>query len=193
MLALMWRSTRFLFFVLFCGCALGCWTFFSAPKSVFPAISLARVEVFVDAGTLTPERVRERIAGPLESAFAGIPSVRATRAYADQGKLEIELDFDPGSDVREDLRNVQAVIAEVRERLPIGGVTSLIEGPNMEPVVTYALTTSLAGQSELRERVERALLPVFTGTPGLGRITVFGGPRRGIRVTLETANLRAIG
>jgi len=188
-----WRATRFGFFAVTCGFVLGCLSFATAPKSVFPAISLARVEVFVDAGDLMPEQVRTDVADPLEAAFASIPGVRATRAYADQGKLEIELDFEPRGDVREDLHEVQATIAEVRDRLPVDHVTTLIEGPNMEPVVSYALRTRSVSQAELRKLVEGALVPVFTGTPGLARVTVFGGPRVAFDVDLDPAKLRAIG
>jgi len=186
-------SARFAFFAVICGFVLGCWSFVTAPQSVFPAISLARVEVFADAGGLSPEQIRTSVADPLEAAFASIPGVRATRAYCDQGKLEVELDFEPHGDVPEDLRAVQARISEVRDRLPVDRVTALIEGPNMEPVVTYALQTRSASQSELRKLVEGALLTVFTGTPGLARITVFGGPRVAFDVDLDPAKLRAIG
>jgi Cu/Ag efflux pump CusA len=93
------HSRRSFFFAVACGFALGCVSFATAPQSVFPAISLARVEVFADAGDLMPEQVRTSVADPLEAAFASIPGVRATRAYSDQGKLEIELDFEPRGDV----------------------------------------------------------------------------------------------
>jgi len=168
-------------------------SFATAPQSVFPAISLARVEVFADAGDLVPEQVRTSVADPLEAAFASIPGVRTTRSYSAQGKLEIELDFEPRSDVREDLRNVQAAIAEIRSRLPIERVTSLIEGPEMEPVVSYALRAPSTRQAELRKLVEAALLPVFTGTPGLARVSAFGGPRIAFDVDLDPGKLRAIG
>ena len=81
----------------------------------------------------------------------------------------------------------------MRERLPVQHIETLIEGPNMEPVVSYAVRTRGTSQSELRKLVEGALLPVFTGTPGLGRITVFGGPRTAFDVDLDPAKLRAIG
>src|SRR5271155_2110150 len=190
---LVWRSRRFVLFAVAAGFVLGCLAFANAPQSIFPAITLARVEVFADAGDLAPEQVRTSVADPLEAAFATIPNVRATRSYADQGKVEVELDFEPHSDVEDDLRNVQAAIAEVRERLPVTHVTTLIEGPNMEPVVSYAVRSKSTSQSELRRRIESAILPVFTGTPGLARVTVFGGPRIAFDVDLDPAKLKASG
>jgi multidrug efflux pump subunit AcrB len=85
------------------------------------------------------------------------------------------------------------VIAEVRDGLPVDRIQTLIEGPNMEPVVSYAIRTRSESQSELRKSVEGALLRVFTGTPGLARVAVFGGPRVAFDVELDTPKLRAIG
>lgn len=188
-----WRAARFVFFALAAVSALGCYAFFTAPQSIFPAIVLARVEVFADAGDLEPEQIRSAVARPLETALATLPGVRAIRTYADTGKLEVEIDFDPHGDVREDLRAVQAAVAGVRERLPISRVTSLIEGANMEPVVTFAVRSASATQAVLRDRLERAIVPVFTGTPGLERIAVFGGARRAYRIDPDAAKLAAAG
>jgi multidrug efflux pump subunit AcrB len=187
----MGRWSRLALFLVACGFGLACFAFASAPRSIFPAISLARVEIFADAGNLSPEQVRSAVAAPLERALAALPGLRATRTYADPGKLELELDFDPRSNVQEDLRNVQAAVADARTRLPIGDVTTLIEGPNMEPVVSYAIASRSVSQAELLRSVESAVVPVFTGTGGLGRLTVFGGPRAAFQVTLASGSLAA--
>jgi multidrug efflux pump subunit AcrB len=187
------RWARFGLFVLACAVVFAGFAIASAPQSVFPAIALARVEIFADAPDLTAEDVRSLVAAPLESALATAPALRATRTYADPGRLELELDFDPGSDPREDLRTVQDTLAQMRARLPVTDVTSLIEGPNMEPVVSYAVTSASTGQAALLQRIENALVPVFTGTPGLGRLAVFGGPQAAYAVTLDPRALAAAG
>ena len=187
------RWSRPALFVVGVGVVLAFFSLRAAPQSVFPAIALARVEIFADAPDLTAEEVRARVALPLEAALATVPAVRATRSYADPGKLELEFDFDPRSDPREDLRNVQAVLAEVRDRLPVTALTSLIEGPNLEPVVSYAITSASTPHAVLRGLVEGSLSPVFSGTPGLGRLTVFGGARVAYEVRLDPHALTAAG
>jgi multidrug efflux pump subunit AcrB len=81
----------------------------------------------------------------------------------------------------------------VKERLPVTSVTSLIEGANMEPVVTFAVRSASASQATLRDALERAVLPAFTGTPGLERIAIFGGPRHAYRIALDGRKLAAAG
>src|SRR4029077_10548547 len=67
----------------------------------------------------------------------------------------------------------------------ISHIDIVIQHPNMEPAVTYALTGKSMSQARLRHVAEQRVVPVFTGTPGLGRVTVFGGPNLEYRVTLD--------
>jgi multidrug efflux pump subunit AcrB len=190
---MLWGRARFVFFAIACALVVAGVTIASAPQSVFPNIALARVEIFADAGDLTSEDVRTAVGLPLEAAVATLPGLRATRTYADPGKLELELDFDPASDPNDDLRAVRAALDGARARLPVTDLTALIEGPEAEPVVTYALTSKSVSQAELGRRVDAALVTTFTGTPGLGRLTAFGGPRVADEVALDPQRLAARG
>ncbi|MFZ1125514.1 MAG: efflux RND transporter permease subunit [Candidatus Baltobacteraceae bacterium] len=172
--------------------ALGAVAYVAAPQSIFPAISFARVEIFAYSGDLPPEAMRSAVTQPLEAALQSLPALHATRSYSNQGAVEIEIDFDPWSDPRADLQNVDAAIAAVRPRLRAATrIDTLIENPNMEPVVSYALSATRTSQAELRHLVEQRVVPVFTGTPGLGRVTVFGGPDVEYRVALDPRALAA--
>jgi multidrug efflux pump subunit AcrB len=190
---MLWGRTRFVFLALAIALAASVTTIVSAPQSLFPDISLARVEVFADAGDLPSEAVRTSVAVPLERVLATLPGLRATRTYADPGKLELELDFDPHGRPDDDLRAVRAAIADVRAGLPVSRVVTVVEGPEAEPVVTYAIVSQAVGQAELARRVDGAIARAFVGVPDLGRLTVFGGPRVAYDVSLDPARLRAHG
>ena len=165
--------------------ALGIRAYLTAPQSVFPQVSFARVEIFVWAGNLPPEEVRATVTRPLEAALQVLPVVE-TRSFSNEGTVEIELDFDPSTDPHADLQSVQAVVAAVRPSLrAVTHIDIVIQHPNMEPAVTYALTSTSMSQARLRHVAEQRVVPVFTGTAGLGRVSVFGGPNLEYRVTLD--------
>jgi multidrug efflux pump subunit AcrB len=186
--------TRFAFFAIACAFFGALFAVAHAPQSVFPSIALHRVEIFADAADRSAEDVRNDVALPLESATATLPYLRTTRTYADPGELELELDFDPASDANDDLRAVRAALETVRERLPaVTNVTTMLEGPEDEPVVTYALMSQSADQATLLRRTESALVPTFVGTPDLGRLTAFGGPRDAYEVHVDPQTLAARG
>jgi multidrug efflux pump subunit AcrB len=115
--------------------------------------------------------------------------VRATRAYLTPGKLEFELDFDSVTRPDDDLYAVREAVDRVRPTLPAATIATTIEGPDFEPVLTYAITSASMGQAELDRTVEAAARTVFVGTPHLARITVFGGPRVAYEVVLEASRL----
>jgi multidrug efflux pump subunit AcrB len=187
------RLSRFALFACACCVVAAVFAAASAPQSILPAINLARVEVFADAPNLPSEEVLRTIGRPLEAAMATLPHLTATRSYADPGSFELEIDFAPSSDARDDLNNVQAALAQLRERFPGARFTALIEGPAMEPVVTYALTATSIDAAALRRRVDAAIVPLFVGTPGLARVAVFSGPRETYTVTLDPTRLTAAG
>jgi len=183
---------KLVLFVVAILAALGVRAYLNASQSVFPALSLSRVEVFAQADDLPPERVRASLARPLEAALESLPGLRATRSFATEGALEIELDFDPASDTQRDLQLADAAIAAVRPSIPaLRSVVTLVEGPNMEPVVSYAFDGSHEDQAHVQHDIERELVPVFTGTPGLARITVVGGAPLEYTVVLNARELRA--
>ena len=65
-------------------------------------------------------------------------------------------DFEPASDPWADLQSVEAVVAATRPSL--GAVTrieTVIQHPNMDPIVSYALTATSVSQARLRFLIEQ--------------------------------------
>lgn len=179
------RTRKPVLFLVALVAGLGVWAYLTAPQSIFPQVSLSRIEVFAAAGDLPPEEVLVQVTHPLEAALQSL-SVEHIRSLSNQGAAEIELDFDPASDPQIDLQKVEAVIASVRPSLPaVTNIVTVIQHPNMEPAVQYAVTSTSVSQAQLRFLVEQQVVPIFTGIEGLGRITVFAGPGVEYSVTLD--------
>src|SRR5262249_41267230 len=191
--AIVQRARKPLLFLVAALAALGVWAYLTAPQSIFPQVSLSRIEVFAGAGDLPPEEVLSQVTHPLEAALQSL-SVRDMRTLSNQGAVEIELDFDPGMDPRLALQNVQAVIASVRPSLPaVTNLVTVIQHPNMEPAVQYGIAATSVSQGVLRHLVEEQVVPVFTGIKGLGRVTVFAGPDLEYTIDLDPNALAAAG
>jgi CzcA family heavy metal efflux pump len=191
--ALALRARKTLLFLVATLAGLGVWAYLTAPESVFPQVSLSRVEVFATVGDLPPEEVRTQVTHPLEAALQSL-SVKQVRSLSNQGGAEIELEFDAATDPRADLQSVQAVVATVRPSLPAGtNIITVIQHPNMEPAVQYGITATSVSQAELRYLVDQQVVPVFTGIQGLGRITVFAGPNLEYTVDLDPKAVAAAG
>ncbi len=174
--------------------AFGIRSYLIAPQSIFPAMSFARIDVVADAGDLTPEQVRVAVTRPLETAFGTLPSATRVRANSTQGSAEIVVDFDTSTDPRIDLQYVQSAIASLQPTLPAARkIEAVIVNPNAEPVVSYGMTSRALSQAALNAFVTTRVVPAFAGTPGLGRMSVVGGPPIEYRVELDPGSLAAVG
>src|SRR6266853_1661810 len=78
------RGRKPLLFLVAALAAFGGWACLTTPESIFPQISLSRIEVFAMAGSLPPKEVRARVTHPLEAALQALP-VRAIRTLSNQG------------------------------------------------------------------------------------------------------------
>ena len=180
-------------FVVLVLAAFGVRSYLIAPQSIFPAMSFARIDIVADAGDLTPERVRVAVTRPLESVLATLPSATRVRATSSQGSSEIIVDFDPGTDPRVDLQYAQAAISSLAPTLPAAKrIEAVVVNPNAEPVISYGMTSRVMSQAALNSFVTTRIVPVFAGTPGLGRTSVVGGPPIEYRVELAPAALAAV-
>jgi CzcA family heavy metal efflux pump len=173
---------------------LGVGAYAIAPRSIFPQMTFARIDVVVDAGDLPPDRVRIAVTVPLERAFQTLPALQRLRANSAQGAADIVLDFDPHTDSRTDLQIVNQALTVVRSSIPAAtNIDALIVDPNAEPVVSYALTSRVLSQAALRQFIQTRVLPAFAGTAGLGRISAIGGPPIEYLVDLNAATIAAVG
>ena len=174
--------------------AAGLWAYLRTPASIFPEMHFSRIDVVVDAGEMPPEQMRVASTLPLERAFIGLPSLSRVVATSARGSSELELQFDPRTDAATDLQYVNAAIAQSRELLPTGAaVQANVVTPQTEPILSYALTSTVLSQTLVREYAVRTILPSLYGIPGLGRVLVVGGGQREYHVNLDSAALAAAG
>jgi len=181
---------KFTLFAVALAAALGVAGFRGAAQSMFPRIELSRVEIFVRSPDQPPERMRAAIVQPIESAVTMLPGFRTSRSISTLNQAEIELDFDPHGDIERTRQRVDTVLAAIRPNLPADlKLTTIVETPAIEPVASYAVWSDTVSQARLQHALERRLIAAFAGTPGLDRITVFGGAPLEYQITLDARRL----
>ncbi len=184
------RHERLIVFVVAVLAVLGIIEYATIPASIFPTMTISRIDVVADAGNLPPDQVRVAVTLPLERAFQGLPSVTRVLATSSQGNSELVVEFDSHTQVQGDLAYVDQAISQERAKLPPEtDVQANIINPNSEPVVSYAMFSATMSQTLLNELAQQAMLPRFYGVPGLARATIAGGPAREYHVELNPAEL----
>src|ERR1041385_285337 len=90
------RAVLALIFIL---CALGLWSAFTLPTSLFPQTDFPRIVVTFDAGEMPAPQMLASITRPVEEALNGIPGVTTIRSDTSRGSAEINVFFDWGVDI----------------------------------------------------------------------------------------------
>jgi len=188
------RNDKAVVFAVVVLAILGVRAYAIAPQSIFPTMSFSRIDVVADAGDLPPEQVRVAVTRPLEAAFQTLPSVANVVATSSQGTAELFVNFAASTDPRTDLQEVDQAISQTRSDLPAAkNVVAVVVNPNSEPILSFALTSRDLSQAVLRQIATTQIVPNLYGTPGLGKVTVTGGPATEYHVDLDPAKLVAQG
>ena len=188
------RNEKVLLFVVAVLALLGVYAYLNTPQSIFPEMSFSRIDVVADAGQLPPEQVRIAVTLPLERAVQTLRSIIRVQATSTQGSSELLVSFDPKTDPRVDLENVDQALNGARGELPAWvNPQAMIVNPNSEPVLSYGLVSSTLSGALLREFAERTIVPAFAGVPGMARVSVAGGRLREYHVHLDPALLSRYG
>jgi CzcA family heavy metal efflux pump len=188
------HNRKVIVFVVLVLAVLGVRAFLTAPQSIFPDMSFARIDVVADVGNLPPDQVRTAVTRPLEQTFQTLPSVTSVVATSSQGSAELFVTFATATDPQADLNFVNQAIAQARAGTPAAlSIVAVIVNPNREPVLSYALTSGDLSQAVLRNIAFTQIAPKLYGVPGLGQLLVTGGPATEFHVTLDPAQLAVQG
>lgn len=162
---------------------------------LLPSITYPRVGVRVEAPGIGPEVAVEEITRPLEEALATTEGVTQVFSQTREGRVSVDLYFEPGADVDQALNDATAAVNRARGNLPdtVEQPRLFKQDPTQLPIIEYALTSpSLTGR-ELRVFADEELARELAVVNGVASVDVAGGAREEIQVSLDMDRLQAVG
>jgi multidrug efflux pump subunit AcrB len=160
-------------------------------SDVYPPLSFPRIAVIANLGDMSPERVLLSLTRPLEEACSQVYGVRWIRSKTIRGATEISVDFQQGTDMIFSLHQVQARIAEMRNRLPPStSLTIELVTPAIFPVLSYNISSDSLTQADLYSITRYQILPGLTRVAGVSRAQLQGGdvPEFAVEVDAQKLN-----
>ncbi len=186
------RSVLFLLALLALG---GAASLFKLPTALFPQVSFPRVRVSIDAGARPAQEMMLQVTRPAERAVRAVPGVRSVRSTTSRGSTDISINFDWGHNMVNALLQVESAINRIKPDLPSG---TRFTAKRMYPadytgVIAYSLTSDKVSQVKLRDLAEYKMVPFLSSVKGVAKVTVQGGHQAEFRVTVDPAQLNALG
>jgi multidrug efflux pump subunit AcrB len=165
------------------------------PVDLLPSITYPRIGLRLDAPGVSPEVAVDEITRPLEQGLSTTEGVVQIFSQTREGRVSIDLFFEPGGDSDQALNDATATLNRVRDRLPpdIGEPRLFKFDPSQLPVYELALTSNSLTGSDLRIFADEELARELNTLPGVASVDVSGGVLEEVQVNLDPNRLQALG
>jgi len=159
----------------------------------FPKIDIPVVTVTTTRLGTSVEEMETSVTKRIEEAINTIPGIDEMISNTREGISQVRISFVLEKDPAAAQQEVQSKINQVVGLLPTGTDAPIIDKLDLEaiPVVTIAVS----GNRPLREVTDiadRQVKDVLTSLNGVGSVTMLGGTRRAIQVSIDTNKLQAL-
>ena len=174
---------------------LGIFAITRLPVDLLPSITYPRIGLRLDAPGLVPEVAVDEVARPLEEAMATTPGVTQVFSQTREGRVSVDLYFEPGNDIDQALNDATAALGRVRDRLPdtVGEPRLSKVDPSEQPIYEFALTSPSLDPVALRIFADEELGRELSRVTGVANVDISGGVQEEIQIDLDLARMQASG
>ena len=155
----------------------------TSSRSIYPAVSFARIAVIAERGEQPVRGMLVSVTRPLEQAVAATPRLTRVRSKTVRGASELSLEFEPSTDMLAALSLVRARSAEAG--LPSDThLTVEQQTPAVFPVISFNVVPGASdaadpvARARLAEWAETELRPRLARLPDAFFVSVQSGDRR---------------
>jgi multidrug efflux pump subunit AcrB len=172
--------------------AVGAFSVWRLPREEEPQIKVPMIDVFVSMPGASAREVEERVTKPMEKLLWEIPGVEYIYSTSSPGQSLAIVRFYVGEDEEDSIVKLNQKLFANFDLIPPGASQPLVKPRSIDDVPILALTlwSEQHGAFELR-RVAAQLHDAIKQVNDVSQVTLIGGERRQVRVTLEVAKLAA--
>ncbi|WP_353932805.1 efflux RND transporter permease subunit [Okeanomitos corallinicola TIOX110] len=165
------------------------------PVDLLPSITYPRIGLRIEAPGISPEVAVDEITKQLEESFSATEGVIQVFSQTREGRISLDLYFQPGGDIDQALNDATATLNRARNRLPdtIEEPRLFKFDPSQLPVYEFAITSPSLKDVDLRVFAEEELARELNVVPGVAVVDVSGGVQEEVRVNIDLDRLQSLG
>jgi HAE1 family hydrophobic/amphiphilic exporter-1 len=163
------------------------------PLSLFPeGMEGNMLFVNVNYPNATPRDIEEKIARKLEDILGTVPNVKMIRSFSNNGYCGVNIEFQPGTNLRNAYALVSDRMERVRPQLPDDVDRIWVNRWNQSEGPMMNLMASLPPEMEdAAFRLENYVKPAIQRIEGVGNVDIWGIQAREVQVSLKDELLRS--
>ena len=181
--------------VLFIALSLGgVASFLRLPINANPNVNFPIVSVTVTQTGASPTQLESSTTRRIEDAVSGLADVRHVSSTISDGSSATTVEFAIETDVDRVVNDVRNAISQIRDELPAGIDTPLVERVDVEggALAFYSVGSVNLDQSEISHLIDNEIKRRLLAIPGVQQVKRLGGVTREIRVLLDPAALSSL-
>ncbi len=192
--AQVWIGSKLTPLVIVGSLLLGLFAVLKLPREEEPQIIVPMVDVFVQMPGATAHEVEQRVTKPMEKLLWEIPGVEYVYSTSSPGQAMVVVRFLVGQDEEKSIARLNQKLNANRDLIPPGASMPLVKPRSIDDVPILALTlwSERYGDFELR-RIAAQMEDTIKQTPDVSAVTLIGGQRREVKITLDPSRLNAYG
>ncbi len=190
--ASVWIGSKLTPLVIIGSMLLGLFAVWKLPREEEPQIIVPMVDVFVQMPGASAREVEERVTKPMEKLLWEIPGVEYVYSTSSPGSSMAIVRFLVGQDTEKSMVRLNQKINANLDLIPAGASPPLVKPRSIDDVPILALTfwSPRYGDFDLR-RIAAQVDDTIKQTPDVSAVSLIGGQRREIAITLDAGRLSA--
>ncbi len=162
----------------------------------YPAIDPPNINVSTSYGGANPDIIETQITEPLEKAINGIAGVKNITSSSNQGRSNINVEFDLSIDLETAANDVRDKVSQASRSLP-----SDLEAPpvvskadaSSDWILSMTVQSNTRNQLQVTEYANNFLVERLQTIPGVSGIQILGEKRYAMRIWFDPQKLSAFG
>ncbi|HEV2687448.1 MAG TPA: efflux RND transporter permease subunit [Bryobacteraceae bacterium] len=179
---------------LFLGASLllGLFSVWRLPREEEPQIIVPMIDVFVGMPGASAREVEERVTKPMEKLLWEIPGVEYIYSTSSPGQAMAVVRFRVGEDEEKSIVKLNQKMLASFDLIPPGATQPLVKPRSIDDVPILAITFSSGRYNSLElRRLAAQVHDTVKQVNNVSAVSIIGGQRREIAVTLDEARLAA--
>lgn len=160
----------------------------------YPAIDPPNINVSTSYGGANPDIIETQITEPLEKAINGIAGVKNITSSSNQGRSNINVEFDLTVDLEAAANDVRDKVSQASRSLP-----NDLEAPpvvskadaSSDPIISMTVQSNTRNQLQVTEFANNVLVERLQTIQGVSGIQIWGEKRYAMRIWFDPKKLSA--
>ena len=191
-IARVWINSKLTPLFLGASLLLGLFSIWQLPREEEPQIVVPMIDVFVGMPGASAREVEERVTKPMEKLLWEIPGVEYIYSTSSPGQALAIVRFKVGEDEEKSIVKLNQKMLANFDLIPPGATPPLVKPRSIDDVPILAITFSSARYSGLDlRRLAAQVHDTVKQVNNVSAVTIIGGQRREITVTLDESKLAA--